>query len=192
MESEGRLEARALRIVWRGMFSTERGCTGLRRALKDAAGVLRKAGDGALEIDGEEEGGDEGELKCSAGGFEWEEGEEDAGRSDATVPLEEEEMEEEEEDGVGSTKDALAPVDDDGDMVKKRRVQLISRNQIISAKLDDEFIISRRSEACSVTGRLCWKKQMRKTDLDGAESVCVCVQGAGSSAGTWIKAARDR
>lgn len=87
------------------MFSTESGWTGLRRALKEAAGVLRKAGDGMLERDGEEEGGEEGELKCSAGGFDERE---ETGRSDATVPaaMLEEELEED------RMKDAPALVDD--------------------------------------------------------------------------------
>lgn len=136
MEKEGRLDASALRMVCRGMFSTESGWTGLRRALKDAAGVLRNAGaDGTVEGEDESEdededgdenenenegegedeeggggGGEEAELKCSAGedeGFEREE----TGRSDATVPLDAD---------VDRTKDAPAPVDDMVGRKKKR------------------------------------------------------------------------
>lgn len=147
MEKEGRLDARALRMVCRGMFSTESGWTGLRRALKDAAGVLRKAGaDGTVESEGECEdegedegedenenegedeeggGGEEAELKCSAGedeGFEREE----TGHSDATVPLDAD---------VDRTKDAPAPVDD---MVGKVAVINFPQfNQLL--QLDDEF-----------------------------------------------------
>lgn len=134
MEKEGRLDARALSMVCRGMFSTESGWTGLRRALKDAAGALRKVGgDGIVESEGEGEsesednenedededenededeeggGGEEAELKCSAGedeGFVREE----TGRSDATVPLAVD---------VDRTKDAPAPVDD---MVGKKQL----------------------------------------------------------------------
>lgn len=94
------------------MFSTERGWTGLRRALKEAAGVLRKAGDGMLESDGEDEGGG-GELKCSAGAFEREE----AGRSDGTVPAALVGDEDGDDDEEARTKDAPAAVDD-GDMVE--------------------------------------------------------------------------
>lgn len=115
MDREGRLEARALRMVWRGIFSTESGWTGLRRALKEAAGVLRKAGDGIFVRDDVEEeggGGEDGELKCRAGAFEREE----AGRSDETVPAAAALVGDEDEDD--RTKDAPPAVVGDGDMVE--------------------------------------------------------------------------
>lgn len=162
MEKEGRLDARALRMVCRGMFSTESGWTGLRRALKDAAGALRKVvGDGIVESEGEGEGESESES-------------EDNENEDEDEDEDEDENEDEDEEGGGGeeaelkcsagedegfvreetgrsdatvplavdvdrTKDAPAPVDD---MVgKKSSCKLISRSSMNQSNNNNNITI---------------------------------------------------